>query len=30
MERINNSEILQFIMDLGLVETGESVLSDEA
>ncbi len=30
MERISNLEILQLIQDLGLVETGESVLADEA
>jgi hypothetical protein len=30
MERIKNLEILQFIQDLGLVETGESLLDDEA
>lgn len=30
MERIINLEILQLIQDLGLVETGESVLADEA
>lgn len=30
MERIKNSEILQLIQELGLVETGESVLAEEA
>ncbi|GEM_PF-3998044 len=30
MERIKNSEILLLIQELGLVETGESVLTDEA
>ncbi len=30
MERIKNLEILQLIQDLGLVETGESLLDDEA
>lgn len=30
MERIINLEILQLIQDLGLVETGESLLTDEA
>ena len=30
MERISNLEILQLIQDLGLVETGESLLADEA
>ena len=30
MERIKNLEILQFIQDLGLVDTGESLLDDEA
>ena len=30
MERISNLEILQLIQDLGLVETGESLLTDEA
>ena len=30
MERIINLEILQLIQDLGLVETGETVLGDEA
>ena len=30
MERIKNLEILQFIQDFGLVETGESLLDDEA
>ena len=29
MERIKNLEILQFIQDLGLVETGESLLDNE-
>lgn len=29
MERINNLEILQLIQDLGLVETGESALTEE-
>lgn len=30
MERIKNLEILQLIQDLGLVETGESLLDNEA
>lgn len=30
MERIKNLEILQLIQELGLVETGETVLAEEA
>lgn len=30
MERIKNLEILQFIQELGLVETGESALAEDA
>lgn len=30
MERIKNLEILQLIQDLGLVETGETALTEEA
>lgn len=30
MERIKNIEILQLIQELGLVETGETALAEEA